>query len=93
MLLEQKIRSRQWPANSAVRIGAGSWLGAHAVILPGADLGRNVVVAANSVVRGAVPDFSVVAGVPAKVVRHHDGSGWVPPLRDVDITPPPGYKP
>jgi serine acetyltransferase len=68
---------RQWPVNSAVRIGAGSWLGTGAVILPGAMIGRNVVVAAGSVVRGTVPDNCVVAGVPAKVVRLHvQGTGW-----------------
>jgi acetyltransferase-like isoleucine patch superfamily enzyme len=71
---------RQWPVNSAVRIGAGSWLGTGAVILPGAVIGRNVVVAAGSVVRGPVPDNCVVAGVPAKVVRQHvAGVGWARP--------------
>ena len=35
---------RQWPSNAAVSIGAGSWLGAGAIILPGAVIGRNVVV-------------------------------------------------
>ncbi len=52
-----------------VKIGSGSWLGHGAVVLPGATIGRHVVVGANSVVRGEVPDFCVVAGVPAKVVR------------------------
>jgi len=71
---------RQWPVNSAVRIGAGSWLGTGTVILPGAMIGRNVVIAAGSVVRGTVPDNCVVAGVPAKVVRQyfHD-VGWARP--------------
>ena len=69
---------RQWPVNAAVRIGAGSWLGTGAVILPGARIGRNVVIAAGSVVRGTVPDNCVVAGVPAKVVRQHvPETGWV----------------
>jgi acetyltransferase-like isoleucine patch superfamily enzyme len=73
---------RQWPVNSAVRIGAGSWLGTGAVILPGAVVGRNVVVAAGSVVRGEVPDNCVVAGVPARIVRQHvPGTGWAPPQR------------
>jgi acetyltransferase-like isoleucine patch superfamily enzyme len=52
-----------------VSIGSGSWIGHGAVILPGTRIGRNVVVAARSVVRGEVPDHSVVAGVPAKLVR------------------------
>ena len=70
---------RQLPLNSAVRVGAGSWLGAGAIVLPGACIGRNVVVAAGSVVRGAVPDHCVVAGVPARVVRRYvRGDGWVP---------------
>jgi acetyltransferase-like isoleucine patch superfamily enzyme len=79
---------RQWPVNSAVRIGAGSWLGTGAVILPGAAVGRNVVVAAGSVVRGEVPDNCVVAGVPAKIVRQHvPGTGWAPPPRPQPAVP------
>jgi len=70
---------RQLPVESAVRIGSGSWIGSGVVILPGADIGEHVVVAANSVVRGCVPANSVVAGVPAKVVRYHDGEAWVRP--------------
>jgi serine acetyltransferase len=61
---------RQMPVNNPVEIGAGSWLGAGAIVLPGARIGRNVVVAAGSVVvRGEVPDHCVVAGVPARIVR------------------------
>lgn len=72
---------RQWPSNTAVSIGAGSWLGAGAIVLPGARIGRNVVVAAGSVVRGRVPDRCVVAGVPARVVREYvTGNGWSQPL-------------
>ena len=71
---------RQMPMNSAVRIGSGSWLGAGAVVLPGASIGRNVVIAAGSVVRGTVPDHCVVAGVPARVVRSYvPGVGWASP--------------
>jgi serine acetyltransferase len=78
---------RQPPVNRAVSIGAGSWLGAGAIILPGARIGRNVVVAAGSVVRGDVPDHCVVAGVPARIVREHTPAGWQPPR-----APGPGTK-
>ena len=71
---------RQWPSNAAVSIGSGSWLGAGVIVLPGAVIGRNVVVGAGSVVRGVVPDCCVVAGVPARVVREYvTGDGWTRP--------------
>ena len=76
----------QWPAEDPVRIGAGSWLGTGVIVLPGSDIGCHVTVAAGSVVRGVVPDRSVVAGAPAKVVREHRREeGWVPPLRTSTI--------
>jgi acetyltransferase-like isoleucine patch superfamily enzyme len=75
---------RQMPRNTAVSIGSGTWLGAGAIILPGACIGRNVVVAAGSVVRGEIPDRCVVAGVPARVVRAYvAGDGWSPPLTTI----------
>ena len=45
------------------------WIGANAVILPGVTIGRHVVVAAGAVVTKDVPSFSLVAGVPAKVIK------------------------
>ncbi len=72
--------TRQWVDAEPVRIGSGSWLGARAVVLPGTTIGRNVVVAAGSVVRGDVPDNSVVAGVPAKIIRRYADGTWEPPL-------------
>ena len=72
---------RQWPVNSSVRIGAGTWLGTGAIVLPGATIGRNVVVAAGAVVRGKVPDYAVVGGVPAKIIREYvAGTGWAAPV-------------
>jgi serine acetyltransferase len=77
---------RQWPVNSSVRIGAGTWLGTGAVILPGANIGRNVVVAAGAVVRGTVPDYAVVGGVPAKVLKEYvAGAGWLTPVRGPSV--------
>jgi len=52
-----------------VSIGDGSWLGHGTVVLPGSNIGRHVVVGANSVVTGDLPDNCVAAGVPARVIR------------------------
>ncbi|MER7500237.1 acyltransferase [Nonomuraea pusilla] len=71
---------RQWPRNSPVSIGSGSWLGTGAIILPGTSLGRQCVVAGGAVVRGSFPDHSVVAGVPARLVRRYTPEhGWHAP--------------
>ena len=68
---------RQWPVNAAVSIGAGTWLGTGVTILPGAVVGKNVVVAAGSVVRGTIPDHCVIAGSPARVIRcYRPETGW-----------------
>ncbi|WP_373282335.1 acyltransferase [Microtetraspora niveoalba] len=73
---------RQWPRNNPVSIGSGSWLGAGAIILPGTRLGRQSVVAGGAVVRGEFPDHSVVAGVPARLVRTYSPEeGWHTPPR------------
>jgi carbonic anhydrase/acetyltransferase-like protein (isoleucine patch superfamily) len=72
---------KQFPVNRPVSIGAGSWLGAGVIVLPGTAIGRNVVVAAGSVVRGTIPDHCVVAGVPARVVRELTKAGWQPSRR------------
>jgi acetyltransferase-like isoleucine patch superfamily enzyme len=80
--------SLQWVDSAPVGIGAGCWLGAGVVVLPGTTLGRNVVVAAGSVVRGDVPDHSVVAGVPAKVIRRRVDGEWDPPLDPPSGDPP-----
>ncbi|MGX2998471.1 acyltransferase [Streptomyces sp. JNUCC 64] len=81
---------KQWPRAEPVEIGTGCWIGTGAVILPGARIGRNVVVAAGAVVRGPVPDHTVVAGAPARVVRRWTpGDGWQPPLRTPAPVPVP----
>ncbi len=68
----------QTPREAAVRIGSGSWLGAHVVILPGTVLGEHTTVAAGAVVRGEFPSHVVIGGVPARVLRHYrPGEGWV----------------
>ncbi len=52
-----------------VVIGDDVWIGANAVILPGVTIGRHVVVAAGAVVTKDVPENTIVAGVPAKVIK------------------------
>jgi acetyltransferase-like isoleucine patch superfamily enzyme len=53
-------------------IKRNAWIGAGATILPGVTVGENAVVAAGAVVNKDVPDNTVVAGVPAKVIKTLD---------------------
>ena len=56
-----------------VRIGAGTWIGSNAVVL--ADVGRDTIVGAGSIVTRPLPDGVVAAGSPARIVRHRDEPG------------------
>ncbi|GAB6038000.1 DapH/DapD/GlmU-related protein [Fundidesulfovibrio butyratiphilus] len=53
-----------------IRVGDNVWIGAGAVVLGGADIGQGSVVAAGAVVTGRVDPYTVVGGVPAKVLKN-----------------------
>ena len=55
-----------------IRIKKGAWIGANATILPGVTVGKYAVVGANSLVNRDVPDYAVVVGSPARVIRMLD---------------------
>ena len=53
-------------------IKKGAWIGAGASILPGVTVGKYAIVGAGAIVTKDVPDYSVVVGTPAKVVKKLD---------------------
>ena len=53
-------------------IKKGAWIGAGASILPGVTVGKFAIVGAGAIVTKDVPDYSVVVGTPAKVVKTLD---------------------
>jgi acetyltransferase-like isoleucine patch superfamily enzyme len=70
--------SQQFARSRPVSIGSSCWLGHGTIVLPGATIGRHVVVGAGSVVTGELPDFCVAVGNPARVIRRYvEGQGWV----------------
>lgn len=69
--------SQQSQPERAVKIGDGSWLGFGSVVLPGVNIGRHVVIGANSVVTNDVPDYSVAVGAPAKVIKRYLNGQWI----------------
>ena len=52
------------------RIGYGTWIGANVTILAGVSIGVRCIVGAGSVVTKDVPDYAVVAGNPAEIIRY-----------------------
>lgn len=51
-----------------VRIGQGTWLADRATVTAGSDIGVQCAIGAGAVVRGTIPDYSIVVGNPGKVV-------------------------
>ncbi len=68
---------RQFGAGAPVVIESDSWLGHGAIVLPGAHIGRHVVIGAGAVVTGPIPAYSVAVGNPARVVRRFESGEWV----------------
>ena len=52
-----------------ITIGDGAWIGAGAIILPGITIGKYAVIGAGSVVTKDVPDYTIAAGNPCRVIR------------------------
>lgn len=64
-------------------IGHDCWIGHGALILPGAKLGNGVIVGAGAVVAGDVPDFAIVTGNPARVLRRRFPEATIAHLQEI----------
>lgn len=61
--------SQQGHTFKGIMIKDGAWIGYGAIILPGVTIGKHSVVAAGAVVTRDVADYTVVGGIPAKLIR------------------------
>jgi len=59
----------QGSSNSRICIGNDVWIGYRAIINKGVTIGNGAIIAAGSVVTKDVPDYAIVGGVPAKVIK------------------------
>ncbi|MBS1813480.1 MAG: CatB-related O-acetyltransferase [Acidobacteria bacterium] len=68
---EQPMGHQVWRMDKlGVVISDDVWIGTNATILPGVHIGRGAIVAAGSVVTKSVPEYAIVAGIPAQIIRH-----------------------
>lgn len=58
-----------WPVKGDTVVGNDVWIGMEALVMPGVRIGHGAVIGARSVVTRDVPDYAVVAGNPARVVK------------------------
>lgn len=61
--------AREVYSSGPVRIGENVWIGDKVTILPNVTIGKGCIIAANAVVTKDIPEYSVAAGIPAKVIK------------------------
>lgn len=64
------IRNQGYDDYKKVVIEDDVWIGRRAMIMPGSHIGKGAVIAAGAVVSGNVPEYAVVGGVPAKIIKY-----------------------
>lgn len=66
------MREQGYSERKPVVIGDDVWIGIRVIIMPGVHIGKGTVIGAGAVVTKDVPDYAVVGGVPAKVLRYRN---------------------
>jgi acetyltransferase-like isoleucine patch superfamily enzyme len=73
----------EYKTNDKTIIGNDVWVGKNVIILGGIKIGNGAVIAAGSVVTKDVPDYHIVAGVPAKIVKPRFSDSIIKELLDL----------
>ncbi len=66
------MRAQGSSAPRPVRIGSDVWIGTRSIILPGVNVGDHVIIGAGAVVTKDIPDWAIVGGNPARIIRYRN---------------------
>ena len=66
---ERPLQEQGKIACSDIEVGDNVWIGTRVIVLPGKKIGKCAIVGAGAVVTKDVPDYAIVAGNPAKIIR------------------------
>jgi len=69
---------------SPISIGNDVWIGARAIIIDGVTVGDGAIIAAGAVVTCNVPDYAIVGGVPAKILRYRFTPDEIASIKQLD---------
>lgn len=66
------IKMQGYYTRGNLKIGNGTWIGIHACVIGNVEVGKGCVIGANAVVTKNIPDYCVVVGNPARIVKRYD---------------------
>lgn len=66
------MREQGFQEEKTVVIGDDVWIGGHVIILPGVHVGKGAILGAGAVVTKDVPEYAIVGGNPAKIIRYRN---------------------
>jgi virginiamycin A acetyltransferase len=75
--------TKKYPHKGDIVIGNDVWLGFEALIMPGVKIGNGAVIASKSVVTKDVPDYAIVGGNPAKIIRKRFDDATIARLQNI----------
>lgn len=68
--LDIPIRQQGYQSAKPVAIGDDVWIGHRVMIMPGVSIGKGAIIAAGAIVTKDVPEYAIVGGNPARLIRH-----------------------
>ncbi len=80
----QEIKNCNFEAYKQTHIGNDVWIGSNAIIINGVSIGDGAIIAAGAVVTKDVPDYAIVGGVPAKLIRMRFDQNTITSLKQLN---------